>query len=217
MTQAATTPSSAGEIVVDAPIERAFARVHRAVRRLQAPRAQPARRRRSPRPSSSRASAATSTTAPRTAASAAGPASSPTSRRTGSCSAGTSAHWQLETDPDHTSEVEVRFIAETPERTRVELEHRNIDRHGPGWEAVRDGVDGEAGWPLTCSAMRRCSCETPDARLTGSCRSDIAMIGSSDRGEGKRLPLNPAPMKRRRRSVNPFQPVARVQLESLPA
>ena len=56
--------------------------------------------------------------------------------------------WQIETDPAKTSEVEVRFIAEAPERTRVELEHRNLDRHGDGWEAVREGVDGTAGWPL---------------------------------------------------------------------
>ncbi|MGH3509572.1 MAG: SRPBCC family protein [Nocardioidaceae bacterium] len=56
--------------------------------------------------------------------------------------------WTIESDPEHTSEVEVRFIAETPERTRVELEHRNLERHGPGWEAVRDGVDNDAGWPL---------------------------------------------------------------------
>ncbi len=56
--------------------------------------------------------------------------------------------WQLETEPDNASEVEVRFIAETPQRTRVELEHRNIDRHGPGWEAVRDGVGHDQGWPL---------------------------------------------------------------------
>ena len=59
-----------------------------------------------------------------------------------------SPRWQLETNPDLTSEVEVRFFAEAPERTRVELEHRNIDRHGPGWESVRDGVDNEAGWTL---------------------------------------------------------------------
>ena len=35
-----------------------------------------------------------------------------------------------------------------PERTRVELEHRNLDRHGEGWEGVREGVDGDGGWPL---------------------------------------------------------------------
>ena len=59
-----------------------------------------------------------------------------------------SPRWQIETNPDLTSEVEVRFFAETPERTRVELEHRNLDRHGAGWESVRDGVDNEGGWPL---------------------------------------------------------------------
>lgn len=56
--------------------------------------------------------------------------------------------WQLEPNADNTSEVEVRFTAESPTRTKVELEHRHLDRHGPGWENVREGVDGEAGWPL---------------------------------------------------------------------
>jgi uncharacterized protein YndB with AHSA1/START domain len=56
--------------------------------------------------------------------------------------------WQVESEPDNTSEVEVRFIAEGPERTRVELEHRNLDRHGPGWQSVSDGVGHEAGWLL---------------------------------------------------------------------
>ena len=56
--------------------------------------------------------------------------------------------WRLVADPANASEVEVRFVEESPSRTRVELEHRHIDRHGPGWEAVRDGVADEAGWPL---------------------------------------------------------------------
>ena len=59
-----------------------------------------------------------------------------------------SPRWQLEADEANASEVEVRFVAETPERTRLELEHRNLDRHGPGWEGVRDGVGDDAGWPL---------------------------------------------------------------------
>jgi uncharacterized protein YndB with AHSA1/START domain len=62
-----------------------------------------------------------------------------------------SPQWQLETDPDNASEVEVRFIAEGPDRTRVELEHSKIDRHGPGWQAVADGVGDEGGWPLYLS------------------------------------------------------------------
>ncbi|MGH7861672.1 MAG: SRPBCC family protein [Candidatus Dormibacteraceae bacterium] len=59
-----------------------------------------------------------------------------------------SPRWTVENDPQNASEVEVTFVAETSRRTRVELEHRNLDRHGPGWEAVRDGVDNDAGWPL---------------------------------------------------------------------
>lgn len=59
-----------------------------------------------------------------------------------------SPRWQIETDPEKTSEWEVRFIAETPNRTRVELEHRKLERHGGGWEGVRDGVAGDQGWPL---------------------------------------------------------------------
>jgi uncharacterized protein YndB with AHSA1/START domain len=59
-----------------------------------------------------------------------------------------SPQWQIETDPDKTSEVEVTFVAEAPDRTRVELEHRNLDRHGEGWEGVREGVHGDQGWPL---------------------------------------------------------------------
>jgi uncharacterized protein YndB with AHSA1/START domain len=59
-----------------------------------------------------------------------------------------SPQWQIETDLEKTSEVEVRFIAEAPDRTRVELEHRNLDRHGEGWQQLRDGVEGEDGWPL---------------------------------------------------------------------
>ena len=59
-----------------------------------------------------------------------------------------SPRWQVETDFEKTSEVEVRFVAEGSDRTRVELEHRNLDRHLEGWQAVRDGVDSDTGWPL---------------------------------------------------------------------
>jgi uncharacterized protein YndB with AHSA1/START domain len=57
-----------------------------------------------------------------------------------------SLQWQLETDDSRTSEVEVRFIAESPSGTRVELEHRKLDRHGDGWEGMRDAVSSPDGW-----------------------------------------------------------------------
>jgi uncharacterized protein YndB with AHSA1/START domain len=54
--------------------------------------------------------------------------------------------WQLETDPEKTSEVEVSFVAEASDRTRVELEHRNLERHGEGWQQMRDAVGAPDGW-----------------------------------------------------------------------
>jgi uncharacterized protein YndB with AHSA1/START domain len=59
-----------------------------------------------------------------------------------------SPRWQLESDRDRTSEVEVRFSAESAERTRVDLEHRYLDRHGDEWQGLREGVGGGGGWPL---------------------------------------------------------------------
>jgi uncharacterized protein YndB with AHSA1/START domain len=54
--------------------------------------------------------------------------------------------WQYDPDPGHASEVEVRFIAEGPSQTRVELEHRGFDRHGAGADGVHDSVDAPTGW-----------------------------------------------------------------------
>jgi uncharacterized protein YndB with AHSA1/START domain len=57
-----------------------------------------------------------------------------------------SSQWQIETDPARASEVEILFIAEGPNRTRLELAHRHLDRHGEGWESMRDSVGGSEGW-----------------------------------------------------------------------
>jgi uncharacterized protein YndB with AHSA1/START domain len=54
--------------------------------------------------------------------------------------------WQIETDHSRCSEVEIAFIAISGTSTRVQLTHRLLDRHGPGWELMRDAVAG--GWSL---------------------------------------------------------------------
>lgn len=59
-----------------------------------------------------------------------------------------SPRWQLETDLERTSEVEVQFIEEGDARTRVRLEHRHLDRHGDGHDSLRDALAGDEGWPL---------------------------------------------------------------------
>ena len=57
-----------------------------------------------------------------------------------------SGDWKY--DPDLVTEVEVKFTSLGGGETRVELEHRNIDRHGEGWGWMREAVDSEGGWPL---------------------------------------------------------------------
>jgi uncharacterized protein YndB with AHSA1/START domain len=59
--------------------------------------------------------------------------------------------WHLQSDFDYdpdpakASEIEVRFIAEAPDRTRVEFRHFHLERHDDP-ERVRTGVDGPGGW-----------------------------------------------------------------------
>jgi uncharacterized protein YndB with AHSA1/START domain len=53
--------------------------------------------------------------------------------------------WKVDPDPAKASEIEVRFIAEGPNRTRVELEHRHIERHDLA-ERVVEGIDAPDGW-----------------------------------------------------------------------
>lgn len=57
---------------------------------------------------------------------------------------------QIETDASKTSEVEVRFVAEASDRTRVEVEHRHLERHGDGWEGIRDSVGSEVADRAAC-------------------------------------------------------------------
>jgi uncharacterized protein YndB with AHSA1/START domain len=54
--------------------------------------------------------------------------------------------WRFEPDLARSSEVEVRFTPEADGTTRVDLEHRHLERHGPGAEGMRAGVDAPGGW-----------------------------------------------------------------------
>ncbi len=59
--------------------------------------------------------------------------------------------WRVVSDLARVSEVHVTFVSEGARRTRVTLAHRHLERHGTGWESVRDGVEAPDGWPLYLS------------------------------------------------------------------
>jgi uncharacterized protein YndB with AHSA1/START domain len=56
------------------------------------------------------------------------------------------ADYSYDPDPAKASRVEVTFHDEGQGRTRVELVHSQLDRHGAGWEKLRDGVGSQGGW-----------------------------------------------------------------------
>jgi activator of Hsp90 ATPase-like protein len=65
---------------------------------------------------------------------------------------------QFKYDPTRFSEVEVRFIAEGAAATRVELEHRNLDRFGADEGAqMREKVAAPNGWTAIMSLYADCA------------------------------------------------------------
>jgi uncharacterized protein YndB with AHSA1/START domain len=52
------------------------------------------------------------------------------------------------------SEVEVRF-APAEGGTELTVEHRQLERHGEGAEAMRAGMDSAQGWSLILAELRR--------------------------------------------------------------
>jgi uncharacterized protein YndB with AHSA1/START domain len=54
--------------------------------------------------------------------------------------------WGYEPDLSRASEVEVSFTPADDGTTLVELEHRHFERHGEGWEGMREAVGSEGGW-----------------------------------------------------------------------
>jgi hypothetical protein len=61
-----------------------------------------------------------------------------------------SAEWKY--DPSLVTTVEVRFVSEAPDRTRVELEHRDLDRFGPDAERMHETFNAPGAWDATLAA-----------------------------------------------------------------
>jgi uncharacterized protein YndB with AHSA1/START domain len=92
--------------------------------------------------------------------------------------------WQIERDPAKTSEVDVTFTAEGPDRTHVILTHRHLDRHGAGWQTMRDAVG--SGWSLTRYAEVATSLST---RKEGRTDMDQTLPTDNSHVRGVPLPL----------------------------
>jgi uncharacterized protein YndB with AHSA1/START domain len=56
--------------------------------------------------------------------------------------------------PERQSEVVIRFVP-TSGGSRVELEHRALEKHGEGAESLRHGMASRQGWPLILASFAR--------------------------------------------------------------
>jgi uncharacterized protein YndB with AHSA1/START domain len=54
--------------------------------------------------------------------------------------------WVCDPDVAKASEVEIRFSAEGPATTLVELAHSKLERHGEGYQKLREIFDGPGAW-----------------------------------------------------------------------
>lgn len=72
--------------------------------------------------------------------------------------------WQFDPELARSSEVEVRFTPEAGGSTRVDLEHRHLERHGAGFESMQAAVDSPNGWTgmLRLFAARAGQPQEPD-------------------------------------------------------
>jgi hypothetical protein len=68
-------------------------------------------------------------------------------------------------NPRKASTIEVTFAALTPAQTRVDLEHRDFERHGAEAEEYRNGLASADGWPLILERYRSAG-ESSDTLMT---------------------------------------------------
>jgi uncharacterized protein YndB with AHSA1/START domain len=95
--------------------------------------------------------------------------------------------WRVETDPARCSEVEITFTPTAEDRTAVTLTHRHLDRHGPGWEGMRDAVaggwhlDGFAAFAQGAAPLPTVTDDTMRARLAQAKAYTVALLHQTER------------------------------------
>lgn len=69
-------------------------------------------------------------------------------------------------DPEHSSTIDVRLVPDGAQRTRVTLEHRDFDRHGPDTAGYRALMASEDGWPLILGRYAAAAAAMEEERVT---------------------------------------------------
>lgn len=84
--------------------------------------------------------------------------------------------WVYQPDPGLASEIEVRFTAEGPRRTRVEFEHRHLERYAEDAERMRAVLSGPNGVSQVlaayAAAVTRTKHQPESARLVSHSERD---------------------------------------------
>lgn len=90
------------------------------------------------------------------------------------------ADWHYDPDMSRASEVAFQFIEEGPEATRIEFEHRHLERHGEGWEQIRAGVDSPGGWTGVLGQYQQCLAGTLRTSTLNQAERDYALVELDD-------------------------------------
>ncbi|MBN9101186.1 MAG: SRPBCC family protein [Pseudonocardia sp.] len=68
--------------------------------------------------------------------------------------------WQFDPDPEHASEIDVRFTANGPHDTTVTVEHHHFERLDGGG-TINDAIQGGGGWTLLLDSFAKTVADLP--------------------------------------------------------
>lgn len=69
--------------------------------------------------------------------------------------------WTCDPGFDRASDVDIRFTAEAPSSTLVDLTHYNLERHGESFLEYRDKMDGPGAWMFVIGEYARVASGQP--------------------------------------------------------
>jgi uncharacterized protein YciI/uncharacterized protein YndB with AHSA1/START domain len=73
------------------------------------------------------------------------------------------AEWKY--DPAFSTEIEVSFVAEGARRTRVELEHKQLERYGAAADTMKNMLDSDDAWAASLAGFARAAVQPKYAMI----------------------------------------------------